>query len=96
MKQKRIPGTFDPVPKAVEEAAAEYLKHKRAVAKGREKMNASLEDLIAKMRKADVVEMLVDDGEKILTLSAEDKIKVKARKRAKKKEGGTDEDHKEE
>lgn len=79
-KQMLIEGTCDKPPKAVEEAAELYLKYKRSVASNREKMNAALDDLIEKMKKAGIKEFLVDDGEKKLILTEKDQVQVKARK----------------
>jgi hypothetical protein len=83
LSQQTIPGTADEVPTEVKEAADAYVSAKRKVAKFREKMNAALEDLIEKMKENDIVEILIDDGEKRLTLTAQDKIKIKARKKRK-------------
>ena len=83
LKQTRIPGTWDEPPAKVREAADVYLDAKRGVAKLREKMNNSLADLIAKMKAADVHELLIDDGEKRLILTEKDQIKIKARKKSK-------------
>ena len=82
-KQTTIHEVYPEPPKAVTEAAATYLKHKRGVASGREKMNSARDALIEVMRENDVTEMLVDDGEKRLTLTSEDKVHVEARKKAK-------------
>jgi len=68
-------------PPEVEKAAEKYLRQKRLVAKGREQMNAALEELLAAMRAADVHEMLIDDGEKRLILDEKDFVKIVARKK---------------
>lgn len=81
LKQKVIEGTQDVVPEEVSAAADEYLRHKRAVAKSREKMNAAIDRLIGKMKEHDVAEMLIDDGEKRLILDSKELIKIKARKK---------------
>jgi hypothetical protein len=64
------------------EAAEEYLKPKRQIARLRGKMNEAKEDLVHAMIAADVTEFLIDDGEKLLSLEHEDKVLVKARKKA--------------
>jgi hypothetical protein len=83
LSQQTIPGTADEVPAEVKEAADAYVSAKRQVAQYRKKMNAALEDLINKMKENDVVEMLIEDGEKRLTLTEKDQIKIRARKKRK-------------
>ena len=82
-RQTVIPGTVDEAPAEVASAAAKYLEEKRALGAIREKMNASLDILIAAMHEADIEEILIDEGAKKLILAAEDKIKIKARKKDK-------------
>ena len=82
-RQTMIPGTIDEPPPVVREAADAYLTAKRSIAKFREKMNDALADLIEKMKAADVLEFLIDDGEKKLILTEKDQIKIKARKKSK-------------
>ena len=81
-KQKTILDTVPEVPEAVTAAAEAYLKPKRQIAKARESMNAALENLIEAMHKADVTEILIDDGDKRLTLSTKDLVKIQKRKKS--------------
>jgi hypothetical protein len=83
VKQTLIPGTTDEPPAEVRDAADRYLKHKRDIANCREKMNASLERLIEKMKATDCLEFLIDDGEKKLILTEKDQVKIEARKKVK-------------
>lgn len=85
--QTVIPGCEDTVPAEVRQAADEYVKTKRLLAKTREKLHGTLDDLITKMKEADVREMLIDDQQKRLTLTQADKIKIQARKGKKKGRG---------
>lgn len=84
-RQRMIPGTADEVPTEVQEAADAYVRSKRLVSKHREAMNGNLEVLIEKMKECDIVECFVDDGEKRLTLTEKDTVKIV--KRAKPDDG---------
>ncbi len=77
LKQTRIPGTSDRIPKAVQDAADAYIKAKRSKAKQLEKMNGCQEVLIELMTKHDIVEIDIDDGEKRLVLEDSSKLSVK-------------------
>jgi hypothetical protein len=81
-KQQMLEGTTDEAPASVRDAADAYLTAKRSVAKFREKMNAALDALITEMKSADVSEMLIDDGDKKLILTAKDLVQIKARKKS--------------
>jgi hypothetical protein len=81
-KQTRIPGTFDPIPKPVQEAADEYARAKRSKANALAKMNARAEELIDVMKEHDITEVEIDDGDKRITLTAADKLKIEKKKEA--------------
>lgn len=91
MKQTMIEGTCDVIPPEVQEAANAYLKAKRSVANWREKTNNFLAELIEKMKANDVVEMLIDDGEKKLILTERNVVKITARKKQPEAEAPEDE-----
>lgn len=91
-KQSRIPGSYDPVPKPVQEAADSYVEAKRETAAWREQMNGRRDHLIARMREHGVAELDIDDGEKKLLLVEEDKVKIKAKKQPKGDGEGGDEE----
>jgi hypothetical protein len=82
-KQKRIEGTYDEVPRPVQDAADEYVRAKRAKANALAKMNARAEELIDLMKEHDIAEVEIDDHDKRLTLSAADKLKIEKKKDAK-------------
>ena len=65
-----IIGTVEEAPAEVASAAAKYLEEKRALGAIREKMNASLDALIAAMHEAGCEEILIDEGAKKLILAA--------------------------
>ncbi|MCK9569289.1 hypothetical protein M0R72_10160 [Candidatus Pacearchaeota archaeon] len=81
-KQKTIPGMVDEVSGEVQDAADAYLEAKRSVGKFLEQMNGNLDVLISKMKEADVTEILIDDGDKRLTLTEKDQVKIVKRKKA--------------
>lgn len=70
------------VPEVVKQAAEDYLKPKRGIAKLREKMNAALERLIEMMNEHEITEMLIDDGDQRLILCSKDLVKITKRKKA--------------
>jgi len=79
-KQTRIPGTADPIPEEVQEAADEYVEAKREKAAWNESMNGRRERLIEVMINHGVHELDIDDGEKKLVLVDEHKLKIQAKK----------------
>jgi len=84
-KQTRIPGTFDPVPKEVEAARDEYVEAKREKAAWLVTMNDRRNRLIEMMREHDIERLEIDDGEKILVLEEDWKLRIES-----KKDDGTD------
>jgi hypothetical protein len=80
LKQTRIEGTFDPIPQPVQLAADQYVEAKREVASWRAEMNGRRDHLISTMREYEINEILIDDEEKRIILSQEDKIRIGARK----------------
>ena len=83
MTQAVFDGLEDVIPEVVAEAAACYLKHKRAIAASREKMHSALDALIVRMREAGLSQIKIDNGEKLLVLSSKNVVRVKARKKNK-------------
>lgn len=85
-RQTVMDGCEDVVPDEVRVAADKYLANKRAIAKLREKGHDLLDTLIGQMKEHDIVEFLIDDGEKKLILKQKDLVEIKARKKEKKKQ----------
>lgn len=79
-KQQRIPGTFDKIPKAVQDKIDTYLEAKRQISAWRESFNSSKQELIDIMLEKGLTEILIDDEEKILRLVDDRKLKIEARK----------------
>ena len=77
---KLIPDAFDEVPTDVKDLADNYLSSKRKIATERAKMNTARDDLIVAMKDAKLHKILIDDGEKMLTLTEKDKLDIKRRK----------------
>jgi hypothetical protein len=80
-RQKRMEGTYDPIPEKVQAAVDAYLKPKRSIAALREKMNGAAEALVEEMQAAGLTEVLIDDDEKILKLEEVEKIRIESRKK---------------
>jgi hypothetical protein len=80
--QQRIPGTYDPVPEPVQQAADSYVEAKRELAAWREAMNGRRDDLIEVMKANDVQEIDIDDGEKRLVLIDAATVKIQRKKAA--------------
>ena len=80
-KQQTMSDIVPKIPVEVEVAAEGYLKHKRAIAASREKMNAALDALILRMHEAGLEEILIDDGDKRLVLDTKEGVKITKRKK---------------
>lgn len=82
-KQKLIEGTYDKVPKAVQTLADKYVDVKRKKADALGQLNTARDILIVAMKKHDVVEILIDDGDKRLILDESQSLKIKKIKKPK-------------
>ena len=81
-RQKRIEGTYDEVPAVVEDARDDYVEAKREHQGWQTKTKERREKLIAVMLEAGLRQLEIDDGEKILTLIEEHKVRISIRKKS--------------
>jgi len=65
------------VPKAVQENADAYASALRSLGRSKGKLNTAKDVLILAMKDADVSEVQIDSGNKRITLTAKDQLKIK-------------------
>ena len=80
-KQLRIEGTYEKPPKDVQEAADKYLDAKRKIAKLRGAMNEWCATLVERMKDKGLEAIEIDDGDAILSLVEQDKLKIESKKK---------------
>ena len=91
-KQKRIEGTFDPTPADVQEAVDKWLGAKRRMATLRRTLNEWKNTLIERMKEHDLEECEIDDGDKILRLEEDSKLRVESVKKGRDEDADQDDD----
>lgn len=78
--QTRIEGTYEPVPKALQKIADDFVAAKREKQAWLESEKAKREELIAAMQEAGIAEIEIDDGEKKIVLIDATTVKIQAKK----------------
>jgi len=81
-RQRRIEGTYDKPPVALQDVLDTFIKNKRLHQKYQTATKEAKEVLIEKMIELDWHDLEIDDGEKVLHLLDDHKLKIEAKKKS--------------